>query len=209
MSIDPITIVHDTTLNDWQPFFHVLSGASVTAGGETSDAVFYLEPLAQLKLYGCPGCLVYMKSGATISEMDPIYFDRMQVVYEPGAFVGVSDSVLALRNHFLPCDNVTFGTTGVHEVIPGPGSLELSASPNPFHATTMLHVMSGAQHGGTLRIYNTLGSCVAIHTVGATSSTDIAWDGTSSDDHPLPTGLYRAVVTQGTQVAQSNLLLVR
>ena len=215
MTAKPIVVAHDTIFNNNIPSssssVHVLSGATVTATREIDNTTFFVEPLGQVNFDGCWACMVYMKAGASITETEPYYFSGLQVIYEPGASLGVPDSVIALlSDHFLPCGNLTFGTTGVQENLSIPGSLHIGCSPNPFHQSTLLNIVPSGSNPITVRIFNALGSCVrTIQPSLATSVSNTVWDGYSSEGYPMPSGMYMAVVSQRTSVAKSPLLLLR
>ena len=76
--------------------------------------------------------------------------------------------------------------------VPRPGSLELSAYPNPFTSSARLSFASGDGGRYRLAVYDMLGRRVAAwNAVRATPGTfTIEWDGIGADGRPLPSGTY-------------------
>jgi hypothetical protein len=89
--------------------------------------------------------------------------------------------------------------------------LLLTAYPNPFNNSTLLLINGGDVPDYRLAIYDMLGRIVKSEIVPNNSSgkSTYSWDGTDSDGHPLPSGVYFVRVRTDQMSAEKKITLIR
>lgn len=91
---------------------------------------------------------------------------------------------------------------------------ELSENfPNPFNATTSISftLSNVLPERTTLAVYNLLGQKITTLLADALSSGhySVSWDGTDSNGHTVPSGVYAIKLTVGNRVSVKKMLLLK
>jgi len=107
----------------------------------------------------------------------------------------------------------------IHRTIPDavddepaiPGTVTLSAYPNPFNSSTVIRYNLGHDDDGTLSIYNITGQLIRSYEVGknSTAPTSIIWDGTNQSGTEVGSGIYLARLKTPGSENTIKMLLIR
>jgi len=157
----------------------------------------------------CPG--VSLPGPGQLYKLHFVASNNAQVTHITTRSATFYDAGLYVNPVFTQDDTIGIGVNVGVPDSPPPAALRLRAEPNPCRAGTNVHVETPAASDLELEVCDVTGRVVRHLAAGRfrPGPHDVAWDGRSDRNQPLPAGIYLVRLNGGARAVQMRVVLLR